>query len=200
MAPPELTKEEQLERRAKEAEERLAQAEEEVRQAGAERASLEQHMARAATAALHAQAVAMTNFRSLTPIVLELTSPHYHKWRGVFLNSVEKYALEDHDLSDVAVDDSNVAWWRMDATVLSWLYNTIASDLLEVIMDDEPIARSIWLALEQQFVGNKETRAAILDQEFQNCVQGDPSITDYCRRLKGFADALSDLDEPAIEF
>ncbi|XP_066323883.1 uncharacterized protein [Miscanthus floridulus] len=53
-----------------------------------------------------------------------------------------------------------------------------------------------WLGLEQQFIGNKETRALLLDAEFRTFVQGDLSIDDYCRRLKAMADQLADLGEP----
>ncbi|KAL6629325.1 hypothetical protein ACP70R_029090 [Stipagrostis hirtigluma subsp. patula] len=48
------------------------------------------------------------------------------------MDQAEKYALEDHVLSDAVIDNANIPWWRMDATILSWLYNTIAIDLLEV--------------------------------------------------------------------
>ena len=44
-------------------------------------------------------------------------------------------------------------------------------------------------------MGNSETGALYLDAEFRNFEQGDPSITDYYRKLKGMADALSDLGE-----
>lgn len=63
-------------------------------------------------------------------------------------------------------------------------------------MHREATARSVWLGLEQQFLGNKETRALYLDAKFRNFIQGDLSITDYCRQLKGLADALGDLGEP----
>lgn len=70
-----------------------------------------------------------------------------------------RYALAIHVLSD------DVSWKRMDCTVLSWLYG-----LLEVVMnrkDGPPTARIVWLGLEQQFIGNKETHALLLDAEFR---------------------------------
>ena len=57
----------------------------------------------------------------------------------------------------------------------------------------------VWLGLEQQFVGNRETQALILDAEFRSFVHGDLNITDYCRKLKSMADALGDLDEPVAD-
>jgi hypothetical protein len=54
----------------------------------------------------------------------------------------------------------------------------------------------VWLGLEQQFIGNKESRALLLDAEFRTFVQGGLSISDYCHRLKSMADQLADLGEP----
>jgi hypothetical protein len=90
----------------------------------------------AATAALHSQAAAITNIKPLVPVVLDLTLAHYNRWRGLFLNMLERYSLADHVLSD---DDrsADVSWKRMNCTVLSWLYSTITPELLEVVMNRE---------------------------------------------------------------
>jgi hypothetical protein len=63
-------------------------------------------------------------------------------------------------------------------------------------MARDSTARDIWLALEEQFLGNQETRALHLDAKFRNFCQGDLNITDYCRCFKNMANALSDLGEP----
>ncbi|XP_062182157.1 uncharacterized protein LOC133886484 [Phragmites australis] len=83
----------------------------------------------------------------------------------------------------------------MECTVKSWLFGTITSELLEIIMTSSLIALLIWLGLEQKLIGNKETHALLLDAEFQMFVQGDLSISDYYRKLKNMADALGDLGE-----
>ena len=104
----------------------------------------------AATAALHAQAAAILNVKSLVPIVLDFTSPYFNRWRGLFLNTLERYALADHVLSDDDRSD-DASWKRMNCTVLSWLYGTITPELLEVVMNREegpPTARIVWLGLE----------------------------------------------------
>jgi hypothetical protein len=59
-------------------------------------------------------------------------------------------------------------------------------------------AFSAWLAIESHFLGKREHRA-LLDARFRTFVQGDLSITDYCRRLKGMADALGDLVHPVTD-
>jgi hypothetical protein len=65
----------------------------------------------------------------------------------------------------------------MDCTVRSCLYGTVAPDLFEITMMLKPTAHSLWLALEDQFIGNHKTRAMILDVEFRiACL---PSGTDF---------------------
>lgn len=149
----------------------------------------------AAIANLHAQAVAVQNIRTLVPVVLDLGSPNYNKWRGRFLITLGKYSLTAHVLSDATRRDS-ADWCRMDCVVLEWLYGTITPELCEIVMEHGATARAVWQALEGQFIGNRETRALHLDAQFRAFVQGDLSVSDYCRRLKSMADALGALGEP----
>jgi hypothetical protein len=54
-------------------------------------------------------------------------------------------------------------------------------------------ARDAWQTLENHFLGNRETHTLHIDATFWSFVQGDLSINDYCRKMKGFADYLIDL-------
>ena len=85
----------------------------------------------------------------------------------------------------------------MDCVVRSWLYGTLFGDLVDIVMarSDGATARSAWLAIEAQFLGNHEACALILDAKFRTFVQGDLSITDYCKKFKRMADDLADLGE-----
>ena len=86
----------------------------------------------------------------------------------------------------------------MDCIVRSWLHGTLSSDLVDIVMarsTQGATARSTWLAIEAQFIGNKEARALHLDARFRTFVQGDLSITDYCKRFKCMADDLANLGE-----
>jgi hypothetical protein len=151
-----------------------------------------------ATATLHTQAMGILNIKPLVTVVLDIGSSNYNRWRGLVLNTLERYALADHVLDDADLSD-DVPWRHLDCTVLSWLYGTISPELHEVVSncaDRPPTARLVWLGLERQFLGNRETRAMTLDTEFRTIVQGDLSITEYCRRLKMIADQLADLGEP----
>jgi hypothetical protein len=84
----------------------------------------------------------------------------------------------------------------MDVVVLCWPTNTITVDLQEVARERGPRARHLWLTLENQFLDNRETRTLHLDAAFHNFVQGDLSMTEYCRKFEGMADALADLGSP----
>ena len=150
----------------------------------------------AAIAQIHTQAVAVQNIKNLVPIVLELQSPLYSKWHGYVLLTVGWFHLTDHVLVDVPPLD-DLAWPRMDCVVVSWLFNSISPDVLDIIHEHTGIsARMAWLRIEQQFLGNQECQALILDAEFRNLSQGALSIDDHCRTMKNKADALAALGEP----
>jgi hypothetical protein len=183
-------------------EEEAQRVADEAAQREAERVRLETaRTAEAATiAARHLQAVALPNIKTAVPITLEYGSAHYSKWRNLHLITMSKYALTDLVILDDA-HPHNAAWVRMDSTVRSWLFGTISPELMDVVMipPDKATARQVWTALGSQFLGNPETRAMILDAQFCNFAQDDLNITDYCRRLKGMADALGDLGEPVLD-
>jgi hypothetical protein len=50
-----------------------------------------------------------------------------------------------------------------------------------------------WLALENHFLSNHETRALHIDATFRSFPQGNLSANDYCRKMKGFNNYLADL-------
>ncbi|XP_062198772.1 uncharacterized protein LOC133901412 [Phragmites australis] len=153
--------------------------------------------AHAATTAPHAQAVAVSSIKAAIPIVLDLSSTNYTKWKALFLNTLGKYELTDHVL--VEIDDDTAAdpyWARMDCTVKSWIFSSITSKLMEIVHTGTPSAREMWQNIEEQFIGNKETRVLMLDSQFRTFVQGTLTITEYCRKLKSMADGLADLGHP----
>ncbi|XP_072147940.1 uncharacterized protein [Setaria viridis] len=87
----------------------------------------------------------------------------------------------------------------MDCTVLSWIYVTITADLQQQVMLKEPSARVAWLALDDEFLGQRESRALLLSAEFRNFKQGALNITDYCRRLETMASALAEFGDPVSD-
>jgi hypothetical protein len=61
-----------------------------------------------------------------------------------------------------------------------------------VVRERGATARHLWLAIENQFLGNREQRTLHLDAAFRNFVQGYLTVSEYCR-IKNMADALADL-------
>jgi hypothetical protein len=106
---------------------------------------------------------------------------------------LRRYALDDHVLSDVA--DLSVYWARLDSIVVTWILGTLSPELHEVVREPTETARQAWLAIEAQFLGNSESRVLQLDARFRAFKQGDLSVRDYCRRMKGMADDLRALGE-----
>lgn len=145
--------------------------------------------------ALHTQAVGVLNVKALVPVTLDVGAANFTRWRGLFLVALGKYALTNHVISDNYFPD-RADWLQMDCVVLGWLYSSISADLLQEVMTHVATARSVWRALELQFLGNSERRALTLETEFRTLHQGDLSITDYCRKMKAMADTLGDLGYP----
>jgi len=50
--------------------------------------------------------------------------------------------------------------------------------------------------LEDEFLGQRESRALLLEAEFRSFKQGDLSVTDYCRRLETMAASLNEFGDP----
>jgi hypothetical protein len=149
-------------------------------------------------AALHAQAAGLHNIRALMSVVLDPASPHYPRWRGQVLLTLRRFVLDDHVLIDHDAPPPR-SWCLMDSVVLSWLHGTITVELQDIIRDQADTARQAWLALEDQFLGNRDARALHLDAQFHLFSQGDLSVGEYCRQMKGLADSLRDLGEPVAD-
>ncbi|XP_066391955.1 uncharacterized protein [Miscanthus floridulus] len=156
-------------------------------------AALDAYEAKYAT--VHAAAIAVLNIKVLVPLVLDRAADNYNRWRSMFLIVLGKYALTDHILSNV-VNADQPPWVQMNCTMLTWIYCTIHADLQLSTMNRKPNARGAWTYLENEFLGQRESRALLLSAEFRMAKQGSASITDFCRRLETMAATLSDFDDP----
>jgi hypothetical protein len=65
-----------------------------------------------------------------------------------------------------------------------------------VVREHGCTARHLWLAIENQFLGNHEQFTLHLDTVFRNFVQGDLSVSEYCHKFKAMADGLANLGSP----
>jgi hypothetical protein len=96
------------------------------------------------------------------PVIHGVTFTQYPRWRDLILLTLWRYALDDHVSSDApTLDDPH--WRRMDSVVLSWLLGTITADLQETTRGRVCTAQQLWVALEEQFLYNREVRALHLD-------------------------------------
>jgi hypothetical protein len=69
---------------------------------------------------------------------------------------------------------------QIDCTVLRWIYDTISADQQQYAMLKKPSALTTWLHLEDEFLGQRESRALLLSTEFRTTKQGSSSITEFC--------------------
>jgi hypothetical protein len=121
-------------------------------------------------------------------------STNYTSWRDLMEQALQRYTLIKHVTDDAPSNDSG--WIRMDNVVLNWISNSISTDLHQVVREHDCTARHLWLAIENQFLSNREQRTLHLDAAFHTFIQGDLSINEYCRKLKAMADDLADLGAP----
>jgi hypothetical protein len=78
---------------------------------------------------LHLQAAGVQNIRALVPVVLDPMSSSYRHWRDLSLLTLRRYALDDHVLLDMAVEERTPAWQRLDSVAQSWLLGTLSLEL-----------------------------------------------------------------------
>ncbi|XP_071674455.1 uncharacterized protein [Lolium perenne] len=148
-------------------------------------------------ATLWAQATAVQNIKSLIPTTLDLKASNFSKWRNFLLIAVTQYALADHLTTTIPPFDTD--WLRLDATVLRWLYGSIAPDIVDMVMTERPTAFTIFTSITALFRDNQQARAGYLGQKFCNIEQGDKTITAYCLEQKVAADALADVGAPVTD-
>ena len=113
----------------------------------------------------------------------------------MFLTILGKYALTRHVLDDEAFP-SRPAWVQADCVVLTWIYGTVSNDLQQSLMMRQRPARGAWCYLEDEFLGQRESRALLLETKFRNFRQDALSITDYYCRLESMATSLTEFSDP----
>lgn len=68
----------------------------------------------------------------------------------------------------------------MDSVVLSWILETIVVELQYVIREHGGTARQALVAIEVQFIDNREARALYFDTAFRTFVLGGLLFIEYC--------------------
>lgn len=137
------------------------------------------------------------NIRSHVPVVLDLAEPNYAQWRCFFDSVVGKFGIHGHlSASPSAADRLYPNWAMVDQCLISWLYNSVSTDVLDIVRAPNSTAYSIWTAIDSLFHDNELHRAVYLEAEYRSLYQGDLSISQYYSKLKLLADALRDVGQP----
>ncbi|XP_051211023.1 uncharacterized protein [Lolium perenne] len=162
-------------------------------------ASLNQQIAATIDAAVVSLPAGQTPSPNPNPTEPTTTSPSTYA-TSIKLHVPITLSLTDDNYTSCEATPSDTsptsAWGRDDYTVLSWIYGSIDTDLLGIVMRPGSTALTIWDAIENLFHENKKHRAIQLEADFRNTPQGDLSISDYCAKLKNLADSLTDVGQP----
>jgi hypothetical protein len=79
--------------------------------------------------------------------------------------------------------------------MVTWILGTLSPELQDIVREPTETARQAWLTIEAQFLSISELRVLQLVTRFRAFKQGDLSISDYYRRMKGMTDDLCALGE-----
>ncbi|XP_066373916.1 uncharacterized protein [Miscanthus floridulus] len=100
------------------------------------------------------------NIKSHVPVVLELAEPNYDEWRCFFDAFIDKFSLGSHLSSPPTHAQRRDPEWRVkDQSIISWLYNSIAKDVRDIVRKPRATAFAIWGAVQNQFRDNQLHRA-----------------------------------------
>ena len=136
---------------------------------------------------------ASVSVRRHVPFNLSLERPNYSKWRAFFTAMCAKFGLLGHIDGTVATCPNDLTWSQPDACVRRWIYGCVDDTVLDLAMEPDQTAHSLFVEIDNLFQANKESRAVILEQEFHNLLQGDLSIDAYAQHMKQTADALREV-------
>ncbi|XP_010229748.1 uncharacterized protein LOC104582111 [Brachypodium distachyon] len=129
-----------------------------------------------------------------------LQEGNYDLWRILFCKVFGKFSVADHIVVTAdPLHHPDPKWIQDDFTIVSWLYTTVSSDVLCLIIVPQDSARAVWLKIEELFLDNQTTRTVYLDAEFHNLQQGNMNVTEYCTRLKTLPDSLRNLGKPVSD-
>ncbi|XP_006593112.1 uncharacterized protein LOC114378788 [Glycine soja] len=141
-------------------------------------------------------ALAVSNIRNHVSIVLEMENVQYSTWTELFKIHARSTKVLDHIIPPAngtgmipSTEEERELWSTLDATVFSWIYATISSDLLHTIIELDSTAMEAWDRLRDIFQDNQHSRAITLEQEFSaTSMENFPNVFSYCLRLKSLAD------------
>ncbi|XP_021732100.1 uncharacterized protein LOC110698904 [Chenopodium quinoa] len=110
-------------------------------------------------------ALAVTNIKAHIPITLEMANMQYSTWAELFKLHAKSHRVLHHIIPPAAgkekvpsTEEEKELWQTLDAAVLSWLYGTISTDLINTVIEPDATAMEIWNRLRDLFQDNKHSR------------------------------------------
>ncbi|GJS45525.1 ribonuclease H-like domain-containing protein [Tanacetum coccineum] len=100
------------------------------------------------------------------------------------------------DGSYACTTSNAVEWKKLDSLVKVWIYGTISTSLLQIVLKKNVSAHDVWKSLEDLFHNNKDARVMELHEELRSLELGSLSIAEYFKRIKVISDLLSNIDSP----
>ncbi|XP_074318705.1 uncharacterized protein LOC141655528 [Silene latifolia] len=149
-------------------------------------------------------ALAVNSIRNHITVILGMDNDQYPLWVALFTNHAKLNRVLHHIIKPKnghqkppTTDDEKELWETLDATVLQWIYSTVTTEILEMIVEADTTAMQTWDRLAALFQDNRNSRAVTLDQEFSHINMSDfPNASAYCQRLKSLADQLKNVGAP----
>jgi hypothetical protein len=102
------------------------------------------------------------NIHSHVPIKLELRSPNYTKWKAFFESLCGKFGLLSHIDGTPTPDSRTDEWSQADFCVHSWLYDSVADEVLNFTVELDQTANGLWRAIADHFQENQAPHAIFL--------------------------------------
>ncbi|PWA57355.1 hypothetical protein CTI12_AA410120 [Artemisia annua] len=142
------------------------------------------------------KAYSIASIKACIPSPLDLDKLNYNSWSNLFKRFCKTYDVHQHleEQASTSTTTSDPVYASNDSLVVMWLYSTISPKLVDMVIDDEAMAHTVWSKLKNLFHDNKAARIIQLDNEIRNMVIGNMSVTDYFQALKSKADRLANLD------
>ncbi|KAH9754598.1 retrotran gag 3 domain-containing protein [Citrus sinensis] len=85
-------------------------------------------------------------------------------------------------------------WWMMNSMLVSWIQNTIESNLRSTVTYTE-VAKLLWDDIKERFFVGNRPRVQQLKSELANCKQRGMTILNYYGKLKMLWEELSNYDQ-----
>ncbi|XP_074368142.1 uncharacterized protein LOC141708419 [Apium graveolens] len=145
----------------------------------------------------HPYYLSSSDHPGLSLVSEQLTDQNYHQWsRSVQITLSAKLKLGFIDGTQVKPASNSPQlslWMRSDDLVISWLLNSISSEIRKSVVSIFHTFKQIWEDLATRFAQSNVPRLFNLRKELASLTQGTKSIIAYFTQFRGLIDELYSL-------